>query len=278
MNIKTALHTATHTLAALDTPALDAAILLAFVLHVDRLTLLLWHERLLTTPQATHFESLIAQRAQGVPIAYLTGRKAFWSFELTVNEHTLIPRPETELLVETALQLFPRNTTLSAADLGTGTGAIAIALASERPAWHITATDISEEALAVARNNAKQQQQHITFLKSHWFSTLTGKKFHLIVSNPPYLAETDPHLATNIRYEPYQALVSDATGFASLAEIIAKATQHLYPQGWLLLEHGYQQAADVRDCFAAHHYHHIQSRQDLAGHYRITFARNNRKA
>lgn len=275
MKIKHHLQRATQQLHAVsDTASLDAMMLLSYILQMDRLALLLADDQNLTPAQSTAYETLIAKRAEGIPIAYLTGKKAFWTLDLQVNQHTLIPRPETELVVETALNLFPAEEEIAVADLGTGSGAIALAIASERSRWTITAVDISDEALQVAQANAQTYSlKNIRFVRSDWLHSVSSERFSLIVSNPPYLAEDDPHLTTAIRYEPQQALVSGPQGLEAFAHLIAAARSHLLPNGWLVLEHGYTQAAAVRSLFAEHHYTQIHSLKDLAAHERVTLAR-----
>ncbi|PAV46874.1 protein-(glutamine-N5) methyltransferase, release factor-specific [Pseudomonas sp. HAR-UPW-AIA-41] len=263
-------------LAAADLPdspsaRLDAELLLAHVLGKPRSYLRTWPEHEPSAEQVAAFQALLARRRQGEPVAYLLGRQGFWSLQLIVAPHTLIPRPDTELLVETALQLLPAAP-LTALDLGTGTGAIALALASERPAWRLTGVDRIDEAVALAeRNRAALQLDNASFQPSHWFSALGGQRFALIVSNPPYIRSDDQHLSQgDVRFEPASALVAGRDGLTDLREIIAQAPDHLEHGGWLLLEHGYDQAAAVRELLLARGFAQVESRRDLGGHERIS--------
>ncbi|MDF3873211.1 peptide chain release factor N(5)-glutamine methyltransferase, partial [Pseudomonas putida] len=207
-------------------------------------------------------------------VAYILGQQGFWKIDLEVAPHTLIPRPDTELLVETALELQPASPA-KVLDLGTGTGAIALALASDRPAWQVTAVDRVEEAAALAeRNRQRLGLGNAQVRVSHWFDSLAGERFDLIVSNPPYIAAADPHLvAGDVRFEPSSALVAGADGLDDLRVIAAQAPAHLLPGGWLLLEHGYDQAASVRALLAEQGFIEVASRTDLGGHERITLGR-----
>ena len=263
-------------LAAADLPdspsaRLDAELLLAHVLGKPRSYLRTWPEHEPSAEQVAAFQALLARRRQGEPVAYLLGRQGFWSLQLEVAPHTLIPRPDTELLVETALQLLPA-TPLAALDLGTGTGAIALALASERPAWRLTGVDRIDEAVALAeRNRAALHLSNASFQPSHWFSALGGQRFALIVSNPPYIRSDDQHLSQgDVRFEPASALVAGRDGLTDLREIIAQAPDYLEHGGWLLLEHGYDQAAAVRELLLARGFGQVESRRDLGGHERIS--------
>lgn len=270
------LNTATQALAGSSaSPRLDAEVLLAHVLNQTRSYLFTWPEQVLSDSQTETFHRLIAHRLQGRPVAYITGIREFWSLSLKVSSDVLIPRPDTELLVETALKLFPHDQALQIADLGTGSGAIAIALAHERPHWQITAADKSPAALVIARHNAERHQlANITFIESNWFSTLPAAKFHAIISNPPYIADSDPHLSEgDVRFEPQAALISSQGGLADLAKLITEAKIHLLPGGRLLLEHGYQQAQAVRNSMEQAGYRDIQHGEDLAGINRITYGR-----
>lgn len=255
------------------TPQLDAMVLLGFVLKVDRLQLILMQEHTVGVVEQTRFRELIEKRFQGIPLAYLLGYKEFWSLRLKVTPDTLIPRPETELLVETILGYFSENRVLRLLELGTGTGAIALALASERPKWEISAVDLSQAALGVAKENAKSNHlKSVCFMQSDWFSNVINRQFDVIVSNPPYLAPDDPHLVDEIRYEPRQALVAKEEGLADLRHIILNSPKYLSSQGWLFLEHGYEQAAAVRGFFGEAAYQQITTICDLAGHERVTLA------
>lgn len=256
------------------TARLDIELLLAAALGKSRSYLHTWPERIVSSEAADTFSSYLQRRRAGEPVAYILGQQGFWKLDLEVAPHTLIPRPETELLVETALTLLPA-TMARVLDLGTGTGAIALALACERPAWQLTAVDRVLEAAALAeRNRQRLHLENVTVLSSHWFSALEGKRFDLIISNPPYIAATDPHLvAGDVRFEPASALVAGDDGLDDLRAIIAQASGHLETGGWLLLEHGYDQAAVVRELLARHDFEQIESRLDLSGHERISLGR-----
>ncbi|KHD11476.1 hypothetical protein PN36_18565 [Candidatus Thiomargarita nelsonii] len=250
-------------------PRLEVEILLCHILGVTRTYLLAWPEKFLTAKQYSQFQTLLARRVEGEPIAYITGYKEFWSLDLQVTENTLIPRPETELLVEQALaRLSPGALVI---DLGTGSGAIALAIAHERSQCRVLATDKSIAALNVARANAQRLGLHrVQFLISDWCSDLGDIKAELIVSNPPYVAIADPHLKGEVRYEPHNALVAGKDGLADIRRLIAFSQSYLVPQGWLLLEHGYDQAEAVRVLFKQHTYESITTYQDLAGIPRVT--------
>lgn len=256
------------------TPRLDAELLLADALGKPRSYLRTWPERELEGEQLARFQAHLERRRQGEPVAYILGRQGFWSLDLEVAPHTLIPRPDTELLVESALALLPA-TPLSALDLGTGTGAIALALASERPAWQVTGVDRVEEAVALAeRNRQRLQLGNAHFQHSHWFSALAGQRYGLILSNPPYIRADDQHLAQgDVRFEPSSALVAGSDGLDDIRLIIQAAPAHMRPGGWLLLEHGFDQAEAVRELLAAGGFAEVHSRRDLGGHERISLGR-----
>lgn len=256
------------------TPRLDAELLLAAALNKPRSYLRTWPERELDDEQLALFQANLMRRRQGEPVAYILGHQGFWSLELEVAPHTLIPRPDTELLVESALELLPA-TPLTVLDLGTGTGAIALALASERPAWQVTGVDRVEEAVALAeRNRQRLQLDNAAFVLSHWFSALSGQRYGLILSNPPYIRADDRHLNEgDVRFEPSSALVAGSDGLDDIRAIIQAAPQHLLSGGWLLLEHGFDQAEAVRGLLAAAGFAEMHSRRDLGGHERISLGR-----
>ena len=253
------------------TPRLDAELLLAQALGKSRGYLHTWPERELEASQLERFQAALARRRSGEPVAYILGRQGFWSLDLDVARHTLIPRPDTELLVETALALLPA-TPLQVLDLGTGTGAIALALACERPAWQVTGVDRVPEAVALAQGNGTRLQlANARFAESCWFSALAGQRFQLIVSNPPYIAAADPHLSQgDVRFEPSSALVAGIDGLDDIRLIIEQAPEHLLAGGWLLLEHGFDQAEAVRELLAQRGFAAVDSRRDLGGHQRIS--------
>jgi release factor glutamine methyltransferase len=273
MKIKTALQWGRQTLQrSSDTPHLDTMVLLSYVLQVSQTTLIVNPEKQLSSSQKETFETLIHRRASQEPIPYLVGFCEFWSLQLQVTPDCLIPRPETEILVEQVLTHYPKEQSIRLADLGTGSGAIAIALASERPAWHIIATDRSKKALNIAQSNAKQLAiKNIEFKQGDWLNPLSAyNAFDGIISNPPYLTSYDSHLDSSLRYEPQDALVSQEEGFADLHHLIKYSRDYLKPGGCLWLEHGYNQSDKIKSDF--HHYQYTDIRQyrDLSGIMRVS--------
>jgi release factor glutamine methyltransferase len=259
-----------------DTPRLDAEVLLMHVLGRDRTFLRAWPERVLAAKEAERFRDLIEQRAKGTPVAYLTGEREFWSRTFSIRPGVLIPRPETELLIELALDFIPVDGPADILDLGTGTGIIAVTLAAERPRVRVIATDLSPDALAVARENAARHGgMNIRFGLGHWFDAVPENgRFDLIVSNPPYIADQDPHLRQgDVRFEPELALISGPEGLDALAAIAEAARHRLKPGGRLLLEHGYDQADALAAILAGFGYADIAHHRDLQGHRRATAAR-----
>ena len=254
-----------------DSARRDAEILLCHALGQSRSWLYTWPQREVPEHEADRYRQLLAGRRDGQPVAYLVGQREFWSLPLRVNQHTLIPRPETETLVSWALELElpPQARVL---DLGTGTGAIVLALARERPGWQLQGLDSSEEALGVARFNAAMLAlERVGFTRSDWYQAVAGQRFHLLLSNPPYIDAGDHHLQQgDLRFEPRGALVAADAGLADLAQLIAGAPAHLHPGGWLLLEHGYRQSEAVRALLHRAGFGQVATRRDLAGLERIS--------
>ncbi|NCT68414.1 MAG: peptide chain release factor N(5)-glutamine methyltransferase [Rhodanobacteraceae bacterium] len=253
----------------------EAELLLAHALGKPRTWLFAWPEFAPDTAQCGAFERLVAARVRGEPVAYLTGHRGFWSFDLAVTPAVLIPRPETELLVELALARLPRERTVAVADLGTGSGAIALALAHERPQARVLATDASADALAVARGNAaKLGLTNVAFAQGDWCAALGAARFALIASNPPYIEAADPHLQQgDLPHEPLAALASGADGLDAIRAIVASAPDHLDVGGWLLLEHGWEQGAAVRALLSARGFVEVETARDLGGRDRVSLGR-----
>jgi release factor glutamine methyltransferase len=254
-----------------SSPRLDAEVLLALCLGSNRTHLRTWPGKEVSVEQSTCFRALIARRTQGEPIAHLTGEREFWSLPLEVTTHTLIPRPETERLVEVALTLIPRGKPSTIADLGTGSGAVAAAIATERPDSRIIATDICPQALTVAgRNLTRLALDNVTLRQGHWCDALAGQRFALIVSNPPYVASGDPHLQRgDTRFEPRLALSAGDDGLDAIREITKSAATHLLPGAALVIEHGHDQGAAVQDLFRRHGYREVQGYRDLGARDRV---------
>ena len=254
-----------------DSARRDTEILLCHCLGKPRTWLYTWPEKEVSRDCARDFGQLLAQRREGIPVAYLTGEREFWSLQLAVSDATLIPRPETETLVVWALELALPNAA-SVLDLGTGSGAIALALARERPHWHVTALDVSEEALQVARGNAvRTRLTSVHFVQSDWYQAVTGRRFNALLANPPYIDGDDPHLALgDVRFEPRSALVSSDSGLEDLGRLVTGAPDQLLDGGWLLLEHGFEQANAV--CAMLHDagFSQVSTRRDMSGQQRIT--------
>lgn len=258
-----------------DSARLDAELLLCHVLGRPRSYLYTWPEHQLGDAERQALEALVERRLEGEPIAHIIGKREFWSLELSVSAETLIPRPETELLVEAALDRIPEQAAWQIADLGTGSGAIALAIASERPRCHITAVERSAGALAVARENARRLGiDNVEFLPGDWFAPLAGRRFEMVLSNPPYIPDTDPHLARgDVRFEPRSALAAGADGLSDIRQLVSGAPQFLQQPGWLLLEHGYDQGAAVTALLREAGYAEVADLADLQGHGRVAVGR-----
>ncbi len=272
--VKSALAQAAERFVSSDSAALDAQLLLAHVLDKNRAWLVAWPEHELTREQQRAFNALCTRRAQGEPVAYLLGRRAFWTFELEVCSAVLIPRPETELVVELALQLGS-DLTGKVADLGTGSGAIALALARERPDWQVYATELSAEAQSVAAANfRKVDLPNLQLLAGSWCAPLPGRDYVLIASNPPYIDKLDPHLQQgDVRFEPRSALIAADQGMADLRLIAVQAKQYLVSGGWLVLEHGWKQGNAVRRLLVGLGYTEVATHHDHANNERVTVGR-----
>ncbi|MFV8782298.1 peptide chain release factor N(5)-glutamine methyltransferase [Microbulbifer sp. SA54] len=258
-----------------DSPRLDLEVLLCHVLGKTRAWLYTWPEHELDDQSQQVLDRLIQRRIAGEPVAHLTGFREFWSLPLKVNRSTLIPRPDTEVLVETVLELCPQEA-LQVLDLGTGTGAIALALASERPLWQILAVDKMPAAVALAEENRSALGlANVRVLQSDWFASVPAQRFAVIVSNPPYIDARDPHLREgDVRFEPHSALVAEEQGLSDIRLIARRAPEFLEPGGLLAVEHGWQQAEAVRRIFSEAGYRDVESRLDYAGNERLTLARN----
>lgn len=257
-----------------DNPRLDAQLLVCHACGIEQAELFAHPETLLYEREESFFRSCCSRRRQGAPLAQISGKKEFWSLELTVNEHVLIPRPETELLVETALQCIAGQEGAAVLDLGTGCGAIAIAIARERSDCSVVATDVSNPALEVARMNANRHGTDILFVHSDWYGNLGHRRFDMIVSNPPYIAEGDPDLDPHVaQFEPALALISGQSGLEALERIIRQAQRYLSPQGHIVLEHGYTQGAEARRLLRQNGFAQIRTDRDFAGQDRVSCAR-----
>jgi len=254
-----------------DSPRLDLEVLLCHLLGKSRAWLYTWPEHELEPEQQAAFDRLFERRIAGEPVAHLTGNREFWSLPLKVNRSTLIPRPDTEVLVEAVLELRPQES-LRALDLGTGTGAIALALATEKPHWQLLAVDKMPAAVALAEENRQQLGlANVQVRQSDWFDGVPPQHFDVIVSNPPYIDAQDPHLREgDVRFEPRSALVADEQGLADIRQIAAQARSYLAADGLLLVEHGWQQAKAVRKIFAEAGYRDVATRLDYAGRERLT--------
>jgi release factor glutamine methyltransferase len=274
VTIDEALRWAASRLLHSDSPRLDAELLLCRVLQQPRSYLFTWSDKTLSADEQQQFAVLLARREAGEPLAHILGERGFWTLDLKVTADTLIPRPETELLVEAALARLPGGGA-SVLDLGTGSGAIALAIASECPPCEVVAVERSEAALAVAQENAQRNAiGNVQFLQGSWYQPLNGQRFDVIVSNPPYICADDPHLVEgDVRFEPLTALASGADGLDDIRLIIAAAAEHLNPGGWLLLEHGYEQGKAVCELLRGAGFRAVELLADLQGHGRVSLGR-----
>jgi len=260
-----------------DSAELDAEVLLCHILNKPRSHLRAWPEKQLQAEQLEQFFQLIRQRRQGTPIAYLTGNREFWSRDFKVTPAVLIPRPDTELIIELSLDLLHSISNPRIIDLGTGSGIIAITLAAERADLDVIATDFSLDALAIAKQNALNHQiQNIEFIHSCWFNDVPPAKFDLVISNPPYIAANDPHLSEgDVRFEPSSALIAEDQGLKDIRTITENARRYLNKNASLLIEHGYDQPTEVQAIFKAFNYINIKTHQDLSANPRVTTAQWN---
>jgi len=265
-----------------DSARLDAEVLLAYSLNKNRTWLITWPDKELNENETQLFNALLKRRQSGEPIAHITGTREFWSLDLNVSKDTLIPRPETELMIEEILKAYPQSSNINCLDLGTGSGAIALALASERPDWKITATDKSVAALDIAKQNAKQLQlNNVHFINGSWFEALQADSpklttehvqlFDIIASNPPYIPQSDPHLSQgDVRFEPVSALASGEDGLDDIRLICRQALKHMKSGALLIIEHGFDQKAKLHDIFMDSGYKNIQQFSDLSHQPRLT--------
>ncbi len=253
--------------ASSPSPAVDASILLCHILGCSSAHLIAWPDKVLSQQQATKFHTALQQRIEGTPVAYITGEREFWSLNLKVTSDVLIPRPETETLVEFVLERFSASTSVKLADVGTGSGAIACALAVERPQWDVFATDLSAAALDIARINASAYKlENVQFFQGRWLEPLAAHDFDVIISNPPYVALGDPHLSEgDVRFEPESALTSGERGMDAITLLTRQSPDYLKAGGWLIVEHGCDQQRAAADCFRQGGFDNIVQLTDLAG-------------
>ena len=271
-NIKEAISHGKSILSASDSSQLDSEVLLAHAIQKNRSYLRAWPEKTLSSSEQATFTNYLKQRSKGTPIAYITGEKEFWSRPFMVSPSVLIPRPDTELLIEIIQKKLQTNQNLTALDLGTGSGAIAITLALEFNNADILATDLSEQALGIAQQNANSHHtNNVKFIASNWFENVPSKRFDLIVSNPPYICENDSHLQQgDVRFEPKSALISTQQGLQDIKQITSTSHSFLKPEGFLLLEHGYEQGNDVKKLLTSSGFKHVEQFKDIQGHTRAT--------
>ena len=273
MTIEEALNLGKEALKQLPSPQFEAELLLSFALKCNRSTLIAFPERAIPSEIISQYYDLLERRSLGEPFSYITGEREFYGLSLAVSTETLIPRDDTEIIVDTALNLIPAplDAPFSLLDLGTGTGAIALALKSMRPDIHVTALDYYEETLKVAANNAKRNQLDVTFIQSNWFSNAPLRHFDMIVSNPPYIDPVDHHLeGDGVKFEPKRALIADNKGLSDLFHLIENAPNYFKSSGWLLLEHGYDQRESLQEKMNTCGYINIKTVQDYGGNDRVT--------
>ncbi len=272
-SVKQALQWALEEINESDSGQLDAELLLGEIIGKSRAWIYTWPESALGEHEHQLFQQLVMRRKSGEPVAHLIGKQEFWSLELKVTGDTLIPRPETETLVEQALKLIPTDKSWRVADLGTGTGAIAIAIASERPDCTIIATDQSRAALSVAEENSSNHQlNNIEYRDGSWFLPLEKEKFNIILSNPPYIAMEDPHLEQgDLRYEPNSALASGKEGMDDIRYLINHAANFLHKDGILMIEHGYDQGEKARELLQQQSFSSVTTTHDISGHERVSY-------
>ncbi|BBN58807.1 peptide chain release factor N(5)-glutamine methyltransferase [Hydrogenovibrio marinus] len=281
MTIAEALNLGRNTLTS-ESPLLDAEILLAYTLDKDRTYLFTWPEHELSAQQAEHFSELLKKRQVGVPVAHLTGNKEFWGLDFKVTSDTLIPRPDTEILVEQALlkikQLHQDGLNARVLDLGTGSGAIICALKHEAPYIEALAVDLQPAALTVAKQNAEQHGLSIDFRTGSWFEPMVNARFEVIVSNPPYIVENDPHLSQgDVRFEPLTALTSGQDGLEDIRTLISESRNHLVEGGWLLIEHGFDQEVALQKLFADNSFEQVETIYDYGHNPRVTLGQYKNK-
>ena len=261
-----------------DSARLDIELILCHILQKNRTWLFTWPDKTLTAEQENVFNDFFVRRKNGEPVAHIIGQREFWSLPLLVNNSTLIPRPDTELLVELTLELFAQDELKNqrhCLDLGTGTGAIVLALASEKSHWQCMGVDQSADAVALAEQNRKHLGfENVRIVQSNWFAQIPAQLFDVIVSNPPYIDPQDPHLEQgDVRFEPRSALIADNHGLADIELIIRESKNYLSTDGWLLLEHGYDQGEAVRKLFAQNGFEQVETRRDLGGNERVSLGR-----
>jgi release factor glutamine methyltransferase len=260
-----------------DSALLDTELMLAEALQKERTYLRTWPEKSLDDATLAAFTRAFGRRIHGEPVAHILGYGEFWTLRLAVNPSTLIPRPDTEILVEQALETLSPSANAAVLDLGTGTGAIALALASECPNWQLTAVDVEPAAVALARQNQQLNRlQNVTILQSDWFSAIADQRFDMIVSNPPYIAHDDIHLSQgDVRFEPDSALTADNNGMADIEHIAKLSKQHLSTNGWLLFEHGYNQGQAARECLQHQGFGQVRTVKDYGDNDRVTLGQYN---